>query len=251
MNVENINEHNLHLLVDGQLDAVTLQALQEKIDTSPELQQKLRNIIELKELTSLAYLQEQPALVKTVARPATINRPSFAAIAAILILMIGLTFGWMGHQYLQGDKIQVASVTPPSPTFTPDFQQSLQFELQNERKYMMHLDSDNPAKFQKALIETRTLLRSYAESGLPVEFEILLNQRAVTLLKPQHAKEINKIKILIKQYDNIQLYACSKSIKLFLDQEQISPDINLFHADRVVEEMIPERIEQGWVYIKA
>lgn len=251
MNFDEYFYHNLHLLVDGQLDATTTRALQKKIDSSPELQQELKRIIEIKELLALAYLQEKPAVSDHASPYGSIGVNSFMAIAASLILTVGLLIGWMGHQFYSHDEIMVASNAPPVEVSVPGYHQSLQLGIQDARKYMMHLDSSDDAHLQKALLETSSILHSYAESGLPVKLDVLLNQHAVDLLKPQHVAQIKQIKALINQYDNIQLYACSKSLKLFLKPGEISSDIKLFHSDQVVDELIPKRIKAGWVYIKA
>jgi len=248
MNNQEITDHSLHLLVDGQLDAASCKKLQQQIDASPLLQQKLKSIIEIRELVSLAYLQEKaPAPHKSGALLAS---PTYAAIAASIIMAIGLMLGWVGHQFFQPDPLIIARAIP-APAQIIQSQQPLQRSLQDARKYMMHLDNYDSAGLQKALLETRSILHSYAESGIPVKLDVLLNQRAVELFKPEHAAQIKQIKALIDQYDNIQLYACSKSLKLFLRPDEISSDIQLFHSDQVVEELIPKRIEAGWVYIKA
>ncbi len=248
MNHQEITDHSLHLLVDGQLDDATRRQLEQQIKASPELQKKLKNIVEIKELVGLAYVQPQP-VERRSARKLFFNQYNLAALAASLIMAIGLILGWTGHELYQQKHIVVANaartIEPPRQ------QQSLQMELQHARKYMIHLDSYNPARLQKALLETRSLLDSYAHSGLPVKLDVLFDQQGIEILNKQHTAQIRQIKALVEQYPNLQFYACSKSIKLFLSNDKISSDIRFFHANQVVEELIPKRIEEGWVYIKA
>ena len=58
MNNNDTHEHNLYLLVDGQLDEASKKKLMDKVNTSPQLKQKLADISKVKELVSLAYAQE-------------------------------------------------------------------------------------------------------------------------------------------------------------------------------------------------
>jgi anti-sigma factor RsiW len=112
MNNQEITDHSLHLLVDGQLDAASCKKLQQQIDASPQLQQKLKRIIETRELVSLAYLQEK-APAPTPRKPtALFATPAYAAIAASIIMAIGLMLGWAGHQFFQPDQLVVARAIP-------------------------------------------------------------------------------------------------------------------------------------------
>ncbi len=37
---------------------------------------------------------------------------------------------------------------------------------------------------------------------------------------------------------------------MFLGDIEMPQEMSLFHSNEIVKEMIPERMEQGWVYIK-
>ena len=173
----------------------------------------------------------------------------FVAMAASFIMVIGLTLGWFAHQQYQSEVYAVAKTEAVSEDIRSQI--SLQINLQNARKYMLHFDSLNEGRLQSALLETRSILDSYASSGLPIKFDLLFDLESVEIFKPQNTSQINYLKGLIKNYENIQLFACSESIRIFLGDMEMTEDIKLFHTDQVLEQMISERIEQGWVYIKA
>ncbi len=248
MNNSEITDHSLHLLVDGQLDSATKKKLKIQIQKSPELQQKLKNITEIKELIGLAYVQEKP-------EPMSRNGSSFftqnsmMGIAASLIMTIGLALGWIAHQQYDNTLYVVAKSEVRPETIRQQI--PLEINLQSARKYMLHFDSINEGRFENALIETSSLLNSYARSGLPVMVDLLFDQQAVLLFEPRHTAQIQQLKGLINEFENIQFYACAESLRMFLGDMQMPREINLFHSNEVVREMIPERMEQGWVYIKA
>lgn len=248
MNHKEITDHSLQLLVDNQFDIASRDKLLNQIEASPELQQKLKQLTELKELVGSAYIQEKPKRSATVNK--TILGPKlFVAIAASLIMTFGITLGWFSHQQYESDRIVVAKIKTPVEKFTPEF--SLAPSIQNNRRYMMHFDTLNETRLKNALLETNSIIESYAKSDLPVKIDLLFDQQSVHMFKPEYVSQINRLKSIIAKYKNIQLYACSKSIKLFLNPKEISNDISIFHSDQVVREMIPKRINQGWVYIKA
>ena len=248
MNNKEITDHSLHLLVDGQLDQASAKRLKKEIETSPELQKKLKKITEIKELISLAYVQEKPEPV-TNRKFLMFNPAPVVALAASLIMVVGLTLGWFAHSQYEGPQYVVAQTESRTAVISPEI--PLGVNLQSARKYMMHFDSMDEDRFESALIETSSILNSYANSGLPVKVDLLFDQQSVHMFKPQYAGQIQQLKKLINEYENIQFYACSESLRMFLGDLEMPEEIKLFHSDEVVKEMIPQRIEQGWVYIKA
>jgi len=248
MNNREITDHSLHLLVDGQLDSASKKVLKKQIQNSPELQQKLKDITEIKELVSLAYVQEKPKPLNSFGF-SLLKPASMVGIAASLIMTIGLALGWMAHQQYE-NPVYVVAKSEIRQDITRQ-QIPLEINLQNARKYMLHFDSMNKDRFENALIEASSLLQSYAKSGLPVKVDLLFDQQAVEIFEPRHAAQISQLKALINEFENIQFYACSKSLKMFLGDIEMPQEMSLFHSNEVVLEMIPERMEQGWVYIKA
>ena len=249
MNNKEITDHSLHLLVDNQLDPASKKRLKKEVEACSELQQKLRNINEVKELVALAYIQESPRTSWTESNAAMTNTSFFVAVAASVMMVIGLTLGWFAHQQYQAEVYVVANTEVRSESIRAQI--PLQINLQNARKYMLHFDSMNEIKLQTALLETRSILDSYARSGLPIKVDLLFDLESVKIFKPQNISHINYLKSLVNNYENIQLFACSESIRIFLGDMEMNEDVKLFHTDQVVKKMIAERVEQGWVYIKA
>lgn len=247
MNNKQITDHSLQLLVDNQLDEISRVKLIKQIDKSPDLQQKLKQLTELKELIGLAYIQELPRRSVTD-RKSSFDPSFFVALAASLIMALGLTLGWFAHQQYGPQQIDVAK----AETTTETIRQRTPIDLtsENDRKFIMHFDSLNENRLQAALYETSSIIESYANSDLPVKIDLLFDQESVHMFKPQHASQVQHLKALINKHDNIDFYACSKSLRMFLNADEISEDISIFHSDQIVQDMIPERIKQGWVYIK-
>jgi len=115
---------------------------------------------------------------------------------------------------------------------------------------MLHFDSMNKDRFENALIETSSLLNSYAKSALPVKVDLLFGQQAVEIFEPRYAVQIRQLKGLINRFENTQFYACSVTLRMFLGDIEMPQEMRLFHSDDVVKGMIPERMVQGWGYIK-
>jgi intracellular sulfur oxidation DsrE/DsrF family protein len=253
MNNNENNEHNLYLLIDGQLDAASKKKLMDKINASPQLKQKLADISKVKELVSLAYAQETSRPVSSHSKPShSRSSPPYSsllvAVAASLIMGLGVMMGWMTHQHYSVAIPLLANADPAHAVSRPTIPQ--QASIQNVRKFIIHVNFLNEAQLDSAMAETTSILNSYASVGIPVQMEMAFNLQAVRIFEPQNIGQAQKVKALASRYENLKLYACSESLDMFMGDFEMPEDMSVFHVDRIVEEMIPERIDQGWIYIK-
>jgi intracellular sulfur oxidation DsrE/DsrF family protein len=248
MNNNDTHEHNLYLLVDGQLDAASKKKLMDKVNTSPQLKQKLADISKVKELVSLAYAQETPRPVSSHSKSPSPNSSLLVALAASLIMGLGVMMGWMTHQHYSVAVPLLANADPAHAVSRPAIPQ--QASIQNVRKFIIHVDFLNEGQLDSAMVETTSILNSYASVGMPVQMELAFNLQAVRMFESQNIGQAQKVKALASRYENLKLYACSESLDKFMGDFEMPADMSVFHADRIVEEMIPERIDQGWIYIK-
>ena len=248
MKDSDISDHNLYLLVDGQLDAISKKRLMKKIHASADLEERLAGISKVKELISLAYVQEihRPAPVR--AKTANFSSSLLVAMAASLIIGFGLTLGWITHQ--QHDFLNPVLVSTNNSEATPGAENYIPASTRDVRKFILHVSFLDEAQLENAITETSSILNSYASVGLPVKMELAFNLQAVRIFEPQHIDQAQKVKALISRHQNLQLYACSESLDRFLDDLEKPEEMSAFHTDRIVEEMITERIRQGWIYIK-
>jgi len=248
MKDNNISDHSLYLLVDGQLDTVSERKLMAKINASPELKQKLAEVSKVKELVSLAYMQEE-------SRPTPVRRRSsksfpslLVSLAASLIMALGVTLGWITHQHYESSVPLSVSTSDPAAVSNPVT--SVDAITRDVRKFIIHVNFLNKAQLENAIIETSSILDSYASVGLPVQMELAFNLQAVRMFEPQNIGQAQKVKALISRHKNLKLYACSDSLEMNLSDLDKPEEMSAFHTDRVVEKLITERINQGWVYIK-
>jgi len=248
MNDKEIDHHSLYLLIDGQLDTTSKKKLMEKINASPELKQKLADVSKVKELISLAYMQElsRPAPVKD--KSSNIFPNLFVALAASLIMGLGVTLGWISHQHY--DSLDPVLVTTKNPAEMSRSAIPADASTRNTRKFIMHVNFLNDADLENAIAETSSILNSYASAGLPVQMELAFNLQAVRIFEPQNISQAQKVKALVDRHKNLTLYACSESLDRFLGNFDKPDEMSAFHTDRIVEEIISERINQGWIYIK-
>ena len=116
----------------------------------------------------------------------------------------------------------------------------------------MHIDSSDLQVVNAALNEADQLLTTYRKANTPIELDIVTNKTGINILRPGMSPYISRIKELIDNNDEVAIYACNRSIAKALKKEGVEivlmPEVT---KDKSARELIPQRLEKGWVYIKA
>ena len=167
------------------------------------------------------------------------------AIAASVTLVVGVLLGWTTYEY-SPNAIQAISA-----------ENAFQYVANHvnvehgKRKIVLHIDSSDVQVVNAALNEADQLLATYRQANTPIELDIITNKKGINILRPGVSPYIARIQQLVAN-DGVAVYACDRSIAKALKQEGV--EIVLMPGvakDKSARELIPERLKQGWVYIKA
>lgn len=223
--VEKYSEEQLNAFVDGELDPEEKSGLYNDAARSPELDQRLCQHRKLKELMQHAYDDVPPPRPGKTA----FRRSGFSgrALAATLLLGVGLAAGIVGHQLI--DARQDAAVS----------------EAQLD-KYLLHVTSGEPEEMLAALEYASGLLES--RGNTPRQVEIIANEQGIDLLRSDVTPFAAEISAL--QASDVVFYACSKTIQRLEERGvavRLVPHANPNYTalDRVVT-----RMQEGWNYEK-
>jgi intracellular sulfur oxidation DsrE/DsrF family protein len=224
---EQFSEEQLNALVDDELDSEDKSRIYRETGQQPELDQRLCQQRKVKELVKLAYDDIPP--------PARGGTPSLRrggrfsrALAAAVLLGVGLAAGFIGKAALDPGLEQVAVATEPD-------------------SYLIHVASGEPHDMAEALARAEYLLNS-AESDGVRQVEIVANERGLNLLRSditQYATEISTL-----QRHDVVFYACSKTIQRL---EQAGVEVQLVPqaiADYTALDRVVIRMQEGWHYEK-
>ncbi len=244
MNIKDITEDKLNLFIDQQLDSNEMNEIHEAILDDKELREQVCQLKAVRELVGYAY-SEVPA-----SRSDNPHQKRFAsmlgrAVAASLTLVVGVVLGWSTYQY-SPNAIQAISA---ENTFQ---YVANQVKVEHgKRKIVLHIDSSDLQVVNAALNEADQLLATYRKANTPMELDIITNKAGINILRPGISPYINRIQNLINS-DEVAIYACNRSIAKALKKEGVEivlmPGVT---KDKSARELIPQRLEKGWVYIKA
>lgn len=224
--VEQYSEEQINAFVDGELDPEERASLYNEAAHSPELDRRLCQQRTAKELVKHAYDD-----VPSPRRPgkASFRRGGFfgRALAASVLLAVGLSAGFVGHQLI--DEKQGTATTATQSD-----------------KYLLHVTSGQPEEMLAALEYATELLES-SDAG-PRQVEIIANEQGLDLLRSDitpYAAEISAL-----QANDVVFYACSKTIQRLEEKGvkvQLVPYANPNYTalDRAVT-----RMQEGWYYEK-
>ena len=245
MNIKDITEDKLNMFIDEQLDADEMDEIHEALLDNKELREQVCQLKAVRELVGYAY-SEVPS-----SRQEDLNKKRSGslfgrAVAASVTLVVGVILGWSTYDY------------SPNATLAISAENTFQYVANHvkadrgKRKIVLHIDSSDLQVVNAALNEADQLLATYRKANTPIELDIITNKAGINILRPGVSPYISRIKKLIDSNDEVAVYACNRSIAKALKKEGVEivlmPEVT---KDKSARELIPQRLEKGWVYIKA
>lgn len=245
MDIKNITEDKLNLFIDEQLDSDEMNEIHEALLDNKELREQVCQLKAVRELIGYAYSEVPPSRYEHPDK----KRSTILfgrAVAASVTLIVGVVLGWSTYEYSPNAALAISAEN------TFQYVANHVKAERGKRKIVLHIDSSDLQVVNAALNEADQLLATYRKANTPIELDIITNKTGINILRPGVSPYISRIKELIDSNDDVAVYACNRSIAKALKKEGV--DIVLMPEvmkDRSARELIPQRLEKGWVYIKA
>ena len=244
MNVKDITEDKLNLFIDEQLDTDEMDEIHQALLDDKELRDQVCQLKAVRELVGYAY-SEVPASPHDISAQKKYNSIYAKAIAASVTLVVGVVLGWSTYEY-SPNAIQAISA---ENTF--QYVANHVAVDHDQRKIILHIDSGDMKIVNAALNEADHLMATYRKANTPMKLDIITNKSGINMLRPGVSPYIEHVQKLIDD-DSVTIYACERSIIKAHKKEGVEiimlPGVI---TDKSARELIPQRLEKGWVYIKA
>ena len=228
---EHFSDEQINAFVDGELDPEEKSRLYNEAARSADLDQRLCRQRNVKELVKHAY-DSVPGPVRTTRTSLGRGGIFSRALAAGALLILGLTAGVLGHNYVDQNRALTGSAVAPETTVN---------------NFLLHVTSGDPEQMLAALQHAEELLRT-ARDGEQRTVEIIANERGIDLLRRDITPYASEIASL--QDSDVVFYACSRTVRRLEDtgvRVELVPHTNAEYTalDRVVT-----RMQEGWKYKK-
>lgn len=237
-------DEKLNLYVDKQLDTDELDEIRHAILEDINLRERVCQLKAVRELVGYAYenvpVSESGAVTGGAGRHGYLWR----GIAASLLLIVGLFTGWTVNNAVYSSRVATADEV---------FQyfKSTTQAANEERKIILHVTTGDIYAVKGALDEAEQLLASYREAGTPMKLDIVTYREGINMMRVGVSPYVKRIEDIIDNNDNVTLYACMRSI----NKAQKNEGRQIVMMDKAVtnktaQELISERLQKGWIYIK-
>ncbi len=244
MNDKTYTDEKLNLFIDQQLDTDENDEIRHSILEDASIRERVCQLKAVRELVGYAYENVPDPDNASGAGNAGISRYLWKGIAASLLLAIGMLTGWTVN-----DAARSTQIASADDVF--QYYKSAAQVNRAERKIILHVTTGDIYAVKGALDEAEQLLASYRDAGTPMKLDIVTYREGINMMRVGVSPYLDRIEGIVDNNDNVSLYACMRSI----DKAQKKEGKQLVMmekavTDKTAQELISERLQKGWIYIK-
>jgi len=244
MTIMDISEDKLNLFIDQELDTEEMNEIHKALLDDKVLRERVCQLKAVRELVGYAYSEVPSMNSRRVERRQT-SPILFKSIAASVMLIVGVLIGWSTYEFSPN------AINAISAEITFQYVANHVVADSRQRKIILHIDSSDLTVVNAALDEADYLLATYRKANKPLKLDIITNKTGIDIFRPNISPYINRIQKLVDE-EGVELFACIRSIQKAQDREGrevvFMPGVK---STKSAREIIPVRLEKGWVYIKA
>lgn len=245
MTSRDFTDEKLNMFIDAQLDSDEMNEIRQASLDDRDLRERVCQLKAVRELVGYAYSTEVPPSRYENSQQKQSSSLFAKALAASVTLIVGVFLGWETYHY------SPQAVDEISAENTFQYVANHVAVDHSNRKIILHIDSGDLQVVNAALNEADHLLATYKKANVPMKLDVITNRNGINMLRPGVSPYVDRIKKLIED-DDVSFFACERSIAKAHKREGV--EIKLLPGvvtDKSAKELIPERLEKGWVYIKA
>lgn len=237
-------DDQLNLFIDQQLDTTEKDLIHHAMLDDAALRQRVCQLKAIRELVGYAY-EHVPEPESKQKPDGVYARRTWQGIAASLLIVVSALTGWMVN-----DQVRSATHLASATDVFQYFKDKAPAD-RTERKIIIHVTTGDIGAVNSALKEAEQLLASYQESDTPMRLDIITNKEGINMLRVGVSPYVERIGNIIENNDNVSFYACQRSITKAKKKE--GRNIVMMPqtvTTKTAQDLISDRLDKGWVYIK-
>lgn len=236
---EAVSREHINAYLDGELTLEEREHLLDRMASDFNLRAEVCAQRTLKEQVRAAYDELPRPDIGT--RHHYVNTAWRQSLAAGVLLVLGLSGGWLAH-----DRLDQPPVVERLAGLPATYQPVTLSERVDTQRVVLHLDSGDPEHLSASLDVAERLVRSRGQG----QVELVVNSLGLDLLRQDRSPERARIERLAASYPNLVFVACGQTVARLLREGQ---EVVLLPEARMASSAINEimsRMRQGWVYVK-
>ena len=244
MSDENYTDEKLNLFIDDQLDTDEKDAIRHAVLEDASIRERVCQLKAVRELVGHAY--ENVPVTDSIASNGNKRQRNYLwkGVAAGLMLAVGMVTGWVVN-----DVARTTQIASAEDVF--QYYKSAASVDTAERKIILHVTTGDVYAVKSALDEAEQLLASYRDAGTPMKLDIVTYKQGINMLRVGTSPYVERIEGIIENNANVSLYACMHSIDKTEQKEgKAIVMMEKVVMDKSAQELISERLQKGWIYIK-
>ena len=231
---ENIDDQMLGAFVDGHLDSAHSETVIKAMEEDPGIRERVYVLRRAKDLMKIGF--GKACAPSRMERKPAFWRKYTPAIAAMLVLAVGIAGGWLLQPVLsihQHDATQA------------------QVQVNQSEKIIVHISKSDPKQFATALAYTEKFMDEHKNDGHQID--VVAHASGLDLMRADVSPLKEQIIALMDKHDNVHFIACAGAIKMYRQKNGMAPDIIIgVGTDTTAFDHIVGRLQSGgWKYIKA
>jgi len=237
-------DEKLNLFIDNELDFDEIDEIHQAILKDKVLGSRVCQLKAVRELVRYAYqTPPESALIDNNDNKKS-NRIMWQSIAASMLMIIGVSVGWLTNDFKHSGRIVSAAEVFDYFKFKSEVDRT-------ERRIVIHVTTGDVAAVNGALNEVEQLLASYSDANSPMQLDIVTFRDGINMLRVDSSPYLKRVESLLDDNENVAIYACKRSINKA--EKRWGKEVVLMPqtiTTKTAKELVSERIQKGWVYIK-
>lgn len=236
---EAVSREHINAYLDGELTLEEREHLLDRMASDANLRAEVCAQRTLKEQVRAAY--DDLPRPNASARHRHVNTAWRQSLAAGVLLVLGLSGGWLAHERLNQPPVVERLAGLPS-----GYQPVTLSERVDTQRVVLHLDSSDPKHLSASLDVAERLAQSRGQG----QVELVVNSFGLDLLRQDRSPERARIERLAESFPNLTFVACGQTVARLLREGQqvvLLPEARM--ASSAINEIM-SRMRQGWVYVK-
>lgn len=240
------SDEHINAYIDNELDNEERARLLFEQQQDTALAQRINDARMQKAKVQLAYSDfSEAGATKRAFSCSTFVSKQKSLVAGLIIILTAMALLLPGYQ-TSDDLILAKQLIKDTPPITPD---AIEKAIGEHKKIIINISQYQPQQFDTTLDHIKTLLQQ-RRTDKAFNIEIVANKSGLKALDIKTSLHAERISQLAKQFDNLHVVACAKSMASLATAGNPIQLMKSIMITPSAAKQVAKRTHEGWMYLK-